>query len=174
MISLNKTTIMVIDDEPEIVKMLSIFLESCNCHVLAYDSPVSAFEFLNQNHSNVDVVITDIRMPEMNGIQLLAGIRHLTTSLPVVLMTGYADFEIAVEGIRNHAFDILLKPVGLHQLEWCITRVMGHLKHAQLEENYQKQLEERVLYLNRLVQEQFEELQQMKSLAHQEHIRKDD
>ncbi|CAH2031235.1 response regulator [Trichlorobacter ammonificans] len=159
------TRIMVVDDEPAVLKMLTTFLESCGYRVTACVSPMEAFEFLSQEHDTIDLVITDIRMPEMDGIRLLTGIRHLSLNLPVLLMTGYADFEQVVEGLRNHAFDILLKPIDLPQLQWSITKALGYLKHQRLERQYQLQLEERVIGLNRLVQEQFEELQRIRTLT---------
>ena len=154
-----QATIMLVDDEPLLLRMLATFLESCDYRVEAYSCPVAAFEFLSHNHTGIDLVITDIRMPEMDGIRLLAGIRHLSTNLPVLLMTGYTDFERIVEGIRNHAFDILLKPIDMQQLQWSITRTLGHIKHQRMELQYRAQLEERVIHLNQLVQSQFTELQ---------------
>lgn len=156
-----KTTIMLVDDEPLLLKMLTTLLESCDYKVEAYSCPMKAFEFISREHSRIDLVITDIRMPEMDGIRLLAGIRDLSGTLPVLLMTGYSDFEQVLEGIRNHAFDILLKPIDLKQLQWSITRAIGHLKYQRMELQYRAQLEERVIHLSKLVHEQFAELQRL-------------
>ncbi len=156
-----KTTIMLVDDEPLLLKMMATLLESCDYGVEAYSCPIEAFEFISREHSRIDLVITDIRMPGMDGIRLLAGIRDLSSTLPVLLMTGYSDFEQVLEGIRNHAFDILLKPIDSHQLQWSITRAVGHLKYQRMELHYRAQLEERVIHLNRLVHEQFAELQRL-------------
>lgn len=154
-----KATIMVVDDDPMVLKMVATLLESCKYRVLCHASALEALSSLNKDCSQVDLVITDIRMPEMDGIHLLSSIRHISSMLPVLLMTGYTDFERVIEGIRNHAFDILLKPLDFQQLQWSITRALGHLKYLRMEDQYRRHLEERVIHLNRLVQEQFEKLQ---------------
>lgn len=154
-----KATIMVVDDDPMVLKMMATLLESCKYRVICHANPLDALSSLSRDCNQVDLVITDIRMPGMDGINLLSSIRHISSVLPVLLMTGYTDFERVIEGIRNHAFDILLKPLDFQQLQWSITRALGHLKYLRMEDQYRKQLEERVIHLNRLVQEQFEKLQ---------------
>lgn len=159
-----QSTIMLVDDEPELLKMLTIFLESSGFCVRGYTCPVEAFEYLCKDHENVDLVVTDIRMPQMDGIHLLSSIRQLSTTIPVILMTGYTDFKRVAEGVRNNAFDLILKPIELEQFNWCITRALGHLKYTKMEDQYKKRLEERVINLNQLLQEQFEEVQRLRAL----------
>ncbi len=71
-----------------------------------------------------DLVISDIQMPEMDGIEYLKRIREDDPDLPVILMTGYATVDSAVSALRNRACDYLKKPVSLQQLQACIDRIV--------------------------------------------------
>jgi DNA-binding NtrC family response regulator len=72
-----------------------------------------------------DLVISDIQMPEMDGIEYLQRIREDYPDLPVILMTGYATADSAISALRNRACDYLQKPVSLQELQGCIDRIIS-------------------------------------------------
>lgn len=71
----------------------------------------------------VDVVISDIQMPGLDGVTLLRTLRERYPTLPVILMTGYGTLDTAVEALRNQAFDYLNKPIQLDALLDCLEKI---------------------------------------------------
>lgn len=98
-------------------------------------------------------------MPDMNGIRLLEAVRQLHPNLPVLLMTGYSDFDLVVEGLKQHAFDLLLKPIDFEQLVWCIAKALAFQTAQRLEQQYRIRLEQQVAKQTKLLCEQLEALQ---------------
>lgn len=86
-----------------------------------------ALEILKKG--NIQIVITDIRMPVMDGLELSRIIHELYPDIVVLVLTGYADFEYARTSIRYGVFDYLLKPVENEALENALGRVQEHLRH---------------------------------------------
>jgi signal transduction histidine kinase len=158
--SLIKATILLVDDEPMIVKMLQTFLTSQDYQVICASGGQQALSIIEQQQYPIDLLITDIRMPDMNGIRLLEAIHQLLPALPVLLMTGYTDFDLVVEGLKQHAFDLLFKPIDFEQLTWCISKALAFLMTQRLEQQYRIRLEEQVAKQTRLLCNQLEELQQ--------------
>ncbi len=158
--SLIKATILLVDDEPMVLKMLQTFLTSQNYQVICASGGQQALSIIEQHQHPIDLLITDIRMPDMNGIRLLEAIHQLLPALPVLLMTGYTDFELVVEGLKQHAFDLLFKPIDFEQLNWCISKALAFLMTQRLEQQYRIRLEEQVAKQTRLLCNQLEELQE--------------
>ena len=107
-------TILIVDDEKNIVSGLeeAFTLESYNV-LTAYDGK-EAWDKVNTN--NVDLVITDLRMPMMNGNELVEKISSSYPTLPVIVLTGHGTIETAVESMRRGAVDFFTKPVELDKL----------------------------------------------------------
>ena len=87
-----KATIILVDDEPMVLKMLQTFLTSQDYSVICASGGQEALSIIEQQQYAIDLLITDIRMPDMNGIRLLEAVRQLLPSLPVLLTTAYNDF----------------------------------------------------------------------------------
>ncbi len=155
-----KATILLVDDEPLILKMLDCFLVSQGYQVLTARGGKFALEIVEQQNQHIDLLITDIRMPDMNGIRLLEAIRQLLPHLPVILMTGYTDFDLVVDGLKQHAFDLLAKPIEFEHLNWAISRALAFVMTQRLEEQYRIRLEEQVAKQTKLLCNQLEDLQQ--------------
>ena len=92
----------------------------------------------------VDVVLTDINMPLMNGIELLEKIHAADQETPVLLATGYAELNMAVDAIKKGAFDFILKPYQLHYLIHSIEKGVSSKRMKQFEKNYRVELENTV------------------------------
>ncbi len=107
-------TVMLIDDEQEFIEPLAKRLERRNLRVLKAASGDTALEMIRQ--TSVDVVSLDMRMPGMDGIEVLQAIKAFDPAIEVVMLTGHASVEAAFEGLEKGAFDYLMKPVGIDEL----------------------------------------------------------
>ncbi|MCP1103058.1 two-component system response regulator YesN [Aequitasia blattaphilus] len=120
--------ILLVEDEPLILKSLERHinsLETCFKVVGKSSNGVEAIDFLN--HENVHVVITDIRMPLMDGLTLAQTIHERFPHILTIIMSGYADFEYARKALKYHVFEYLLKPLNPEELEDCLNKVRVHL-----------------------------------------------
>lgn len=104
----SEAVIHVIDDDDEVRSSLAFLLASAGFETALHDSAASFLEAL----PGIDAgcVVTDVRMPQMNGIDLLKRLRGQDASLPVIVMTGHGDLSLAVEAMKAGAFDFLEKP----------------------------------------------------------------
>lgn len=110
-----KYTLAVIDDETDILDNLVHLLESEGGYeVRAFTSAREAYEVLSKDAP--DAVLTDISMPEMSGLELIAGLRENVPDLPVVILSAFVDFKHAVKALRLGATDILEKPYNEEEL----------------------------------------------------------
>ncbi|SLM32534.1 Response regulator receiver protein [Desulfamplus magnetovallimortis] len=100
--------VLIVDDEKDFVEMFSLRLQSQGEKVLSAFNGIDALDVLEQNI--VDVVILDIRMPGMDGIETLKRIKALYPIVEVIMLTGHGSAETAVEGMKLGAFDYLMKP----------------------------------------------------------------
>ena len=107
-------TVMLIDDEQEFIEPLAKRLERRNLRGLKAASGDTGLEIIRQ--TSVDVVALDMRMPGMDGIEVLQAIKAFDPAIEVVMLTGHASVEAAFEGLEKGAFDYLMKPVGIDEL----------------------------------------------------------
>ena len=119
-----KTTyrILIVDDEANVCRMLTtaFSLQGHETHS-ACDGEAGLTLF---NETQPDVVLMDIRMPIMDGIEALKRMRTCQPRIPVILMTAYAEVETAVEALRSGAFDYVIKPFDLDELNLVIQRAL--------------------------------------------------
>lgn len=118
---MSSLTILVVDDEEHQRSVLAGFLRKKKYIVLEAGSAREAIARARAEH--VDVVLTDFKMPEKTGVDLLKDIRTLNPETTVVLMTAFGTIEGAVEAMRAGAYDYLTKPIELDQLELLLQRV---------------------------------------------------
>ena len=110
--------VLVVDDENLILKIISDILLKEGYEVKTAFNCEKALQLLREY--SVQVVLTDIRMPEKNGIDLLEEVRNFNPDIPVIIMTGYASLVTAVEAVRHGAFDYLTKPLDVERLrDFC-------------------------------------------------------
>ncbi|HET7876687.1 MAG TPA: response regulator [Methylomirabilota bacterium] len=115
-------TILVVDDEPPVTEMLADFLAEHDFHVLQAHSGVQALGKLAQEA--VDVVLLDVRMPEMDGLEVLKRIREHYPRVGVLMVSGNDDIEMAKQAIGLGAFDVTLKPVDFAYVQRAIDKML--------------------------------------------------
>lgn len=108
--------VIVIDDDPALLQALTetVRLGIDGAIVDMFDSPRVALEWIN--HHDYDVIVSDIKMPEMDGLTLLDNIQARHPGIPTILITGYQDCELAVRALRNGAYDFIQKPIDRRYL----------------------------------------------------------
>jgi len=108
--------ILLVDDEKDFVEMLSLRLTEEGHHVRTAFSGQEALAALAEETANTDVVVLDIRMPGMDGIDALKEIKARFPIVEVILLTGHGAIDTAVQGLKSGAFDYLLKPADFPDL----------------------------------------------------------
>ncbi|MBM3236960.1 response regulator [Candidatus Poribacteria bacterium] len=128
----HRKTILIVDDVPDIRLMMEDYLLD-KYEVLTASNGVEALEIIVENRDNIDLVITDIRMPRMDGMSLLKEIKTHYPEIGVMMITAYGEISTAVEAIRNGAYDYITKPLPepLDALDITIAR---YFEKHQLEE----------------------------------------
>lgn len=138
---MNKSRVLVIDDDRSFLRVLSYQVQEMGFDVSAFESPVAALERLRSD--GADVVITDLRMPEMDGLDLLAEIGTIDAGLPVIVLTAHGSIDVAVEATRRGAFEFLTKPFEKEQLEQAIRNALNLTNLAKENERLNQALQER-------------------------------
>lgn len=116
--------ILVVDDEEKMRKLLTMILTEEKYHVTTANSAALALEKFKQEA--YDVVLSDIKMPGEDGLQLLSKIKSIDPYVPVILITGHADKQIAIEALRGGAFDFVEKPFSDEELLVSLKKAMEH------------------------------------------------
>ena len=107
--------VLLVDDEVPFVETMTKRLTKRNLKVMAAHGGQEALDVLDK-HRNTDVVILDVKMPGMDGIETLKEIRKAYPLTEVVMLTGHATVETAIEGMKLGAYDYLMKPCDMDQL----------------------------------------------------------
>lgn len=134
--------ILVVDDEQDILKLVSTCLEEAGYRVSAVMSAEEAIRFI-ENHE-FDAILTDVMMPGEDGIKFLARVHQRLPEVPVIIMTGFAQMQVAVNAIKNGAFDFINKPFDLIYLCKVIRKAVEYAGLRRMERNYREELEEAV------------------------------
>ena len=115
---MNDFSTLLVDDEIEFLNTLLKRLQKRGLKVQGAGSGEEALAYL-ESHS-VDVVVLDVKMPGMDGIQALREIKNRAPLVEVIMLTGHASMEVAIEGMELGAFDYLMKPINIDDLLYKI------------------------------------------------------
>jgi two-component system response regulator AtoC len=126
---LNGTRVLVADDEPNARRVLEILLRKLGCEVFSAADGQAALALLQT--TAIELLVTDLNMPKMNGLELLAAIRQDGHNFPVIMVTAYGTVENAVEAMKQGAFDFIIRPLDIEQVELVIRRAVGVRKIHQ-------------------------------------------
>ena len=142
--SLRKTEsprVLIVDDEPEITEILSEYLsEQYDC--VSAGAAEHALEHLRK--SEFELVISDITMPGMSGLDMIPHVKSVSPDTVVVMISGIQTAESAIEALRLGAFDYLMKPFDLRQVEAVVKRALEHHDLIVAKRRYENHLEELV------------------------------
>src|SRR5581483_6246020 len=110
--------ILIVEDEPDLLRIVEAYLKSCNFEVDSFTNPVQALEHFRKNPSSFSLVLTDVRMPHMTGLELAKSVVAIKPSIKVMLMTAYQidslAFQTGLDVIKHD--DIITKPFELEQI----------------------------------------------------------
>lgn len=128
--------VLVVDDEAQVRKPISIMLAKDGYEVVEAEDGGEAIEALRSgdNPLMIDTVLCDIRMPKINGKEAIVYFRSQFPGVPVVVMTGYPDVELAVSLMRQGVRDYLIKPVGKEELLTVIRKSVD--QHVVLKDQF--------------------------------------
>lgn len=108
--------IVIVEDDEDLRNILVDFLSENQFEVLQYSDSLIALEFLAENHKCVGLVISDLRMPQMDGLEFLTRLKELDSKIPLIMITGYGSLEIALEAMKRGAFHYMMKPFKLSEI----------------------------------------------------------
>ncbi|MCP4570546.1 MAG: response regulator [FCB group bacterium] len=124
----SEASILVVDDEQIVLNLVEDTLTDDGYDVTITISAKEAIELVKQHH--FDFILTDIRMPEMNGIELVKEIHEIVPTLGVIFMTGYANLDTAKQAIKEGAYDYIMKPFELSEIRQAISRAVAQRQSA--------------------------------------------
>ena len=121
-----RAQVLVIDDDPGMRSILSDILEEAGYEVCSYGKGIEALDWLKKNP--FEVVIVDIKLPDMDGIKLLEEARLINPESAVIMMTGYASVETAVEAMKEGAYAYIVKPINMDELKAIIKKALREMR----------------------------------------------
>jgi two-component system response regulator FixJ len=124
-------TVHVVDDDEALRDSTRVLLESAGFACATYSS---ARAFLDAAKTATGCALVDVRMPEMDGIALLAALGALRRDLPVIIMTGFADVPLAVRAMKEGAVDFVEKPAPREALVDAVRRALGKAQQSQTDD----------------------------------------
>ncbi|HYU44809.1 MAG TPA: HD domain-containing phosphohydrolase [Terriglobales bacterium] len=136
--------ILVVDDEEAIRNIVCAILKNASYQCIQARSAAEALEIL-ETDANFQLVLSDLIMPEMDGVALLEQVKQRQKELPMVLVTAVHDISVALAAIRNGAYDYLLKPFEREQLLAVVRRALETYRLRMENRVYQSNLEAKVL-----------------------------
>jgi DNA-binding response OmpR family regulator len=116
--------ILLIDDDPELVDVLAEYFAGAGYEVMAAHRGADGLTLADQKRP--DVVLLDIRMPGMSGVQVLQQLRLRSPELPVVMISGAGDLQLARGCLTRGAFDYVAKPFVLDHVHRCVAAALTH------------------------------------------------
>jgi DNA-binding NtrC family response regulator len=117
-------SILVVDDELLIRDLLYDFFSAQGWNISVAENGEKAIDVMG--HRRFDIVLSDIKMPTMDGLALTEEVRRQYPETPVVLMTGYPSVDSAVAALRSRVVDYVIKPFNIHQLFKTIEAAVSH------------------------------------------------
>ncbi len=144
-------TVLLVDDDPTVLKSTTNLLKRYEYQVFPFSDVDEAIKVLRSN--DIDVVVTDIVMPRISGIELLNKVHDIDPQIPVILVTAYADMDKMIDAIKMGAFDFIIKPINIELFTHSVEKAIRYNRMLQIEEDYKHLLEEYSQEIETLVAE---------------------
>ncbi len=126
MTTTGKTSILILDDEPIVSKRLQPALEKRGYEVESFYESIKAMARIQER--NFDIVVTDLKMEGIDGMQFLAEVKKLSPRTEIIVITGFATMDTAKESMRKGVFDFLAKPFKLGEIQEVIKKAEEHIR----------------------------------------------
>ena len=139
-------TILIVDDEKNYLVVLEDLLGPEGYEILTTDNAPDALRQIRE--ADLDLVITDMKMPKMNGMELLEETKSIKPDLPVIIMTAYGTIELAVEAMKKHAYDYITKPFQNEQLKLTVKKALENYRLIKENRLLNEALSDRFKYGN--------------------------
>ncbi len=125
--SLTTPCIWVIDDDQSIRWVLEKALSKADYNVITFESASSALSQLKkQDITKPDTILTDVRMPGLDGFKFMQQVHHINAYLPVIIMTAYADLDTTIHAYQEGAFEYLTKPFDINDVTRLVSSAVSH------------------------------------------------
>jgi len=119
---MKKRNVLIVDDDQDVLSMLERLLQKLEYNPFVAYNGEEALRIIDTN--KVDVVVSDLVMPEMDGMELLKRVKSRRSDIPFVMITGHPTIETAVEAIKKGAYDYLTKPFQVEEVQIKIDRAL--------------------------------------------------
>ena len=116
----DRDAVLIVDDEPDLANLFTHALKAADLNAIGFDSPLAALEYTRENHHTICLIVTDWKMPDMNGLELTKKVNEIDNEIGVMLMSAYELDEDQLKEINKE--DYLKKPVHMTKLIDSIKR----------------------------------------------------
>ena len=137
-------TILIVDDEKNYLLVLEALLAPEGYEIITTDKAEKALNIIKD--SDLDLVITDMKMPGMSGMELLEATKRINPDLPVIMMTAYGTIEMAVEAMKKRAYDYITKPFQNEELKLTVKKALENYRLIKENRLLRKALSDRFRY----------------------------
>ncbi|MBU0967942.1 MAG: response regulator [Proteobacteria bacterium] len=159
------TKLLIIDDERAILEVLDIFLTSEGYEVITAENGKEGLEIFEKEGGGINLVITDIKMPEIEGLEVLRRIKAIDKDTEVIVVTGHGDMDSAIESLKYGASDFINKPVRFEALLLALERAKQKIAMSSQLKDYTKNLEQKIEERTLELRQAQEELMESERLA---------
>ena len=139
-------TVLIVDDEKNYLVVLEALLSPEGYEVITTDNARDALRLIHE--ADLDLVITDMKMPGMNGMELLEESKKIKPELPLIMMTAYGTIEMAVEAMKKQAYDYITKPFQNEQLKLTVRKALENYRLIKENRRLNEALSDRFRYGN--------------------------
>jgi DNA-binding NtrC family response regulator len=144
------STILIVEDEPKMLRLLDLNLAEEGYATLAAPDAETGLKLLRQE--KVDLVLTDLKLPRMDGLEFLQAVKRSNAPMPVILMTAYGTVETAIEAMKAGASDYVLKPFSMEEIKLVIGKELDVRRLREENRDLREALGERYRFENIVAQ----------------------
>jgi len=160
--------ILVIDDELGMIDIISAVLKDNGYSVTGHQDSEAALKAIREN--SFDIVITDLKMPKRDGIQITQEVKKISPETEVIIITGYASLGSAIEALKSGVFDYIFKPFNLSEIVMTVNKVAERIRLRRLNQELNQKIEKALSDLTMLYEvskiiNSSEEIEEMLSFA---------
>lgn len=131
--------LLIVDDEPDMLKLLSMIIREKTQHeAVTTNNPLEALDLVKRG--GFDLVIADLKMPGLDGMELLDAIRRVDEDIPVIIITAYGTVESALETMHKGGFDFITKPFKKEHILYTIDKALKFVRLKKENEMLKRQL----------------------------------